>query len=68
MRPISRRRFGGFCHLDQEQQTPLELEDGVVEAIALGCGGDVRKSINAVEMCVLSAPVQDGGAALAWTQ
>ena len=32
----------------------------MVEAIALGCGGDVRKSINAVEMCVLSAPVQDG--------
>ena len=49
-----------FAILEQEQQTPLELEDGVVEAIALGCGGDVRKSINAVEMCVLSAPVQDG--------
>ena len=49
-----------FSILEREQQTPLDLEDGVVEAIALGCGGDVRKSINAVEMCVLSAPVQDG--------
>ena len=31
------------------------LEDGVVEHIARGCGGDVRKSINTVELCVLSA-------------
>ena len=33
----------------------LTLEDGVVEHIARGCGGDVRKSINTVELCVLSA-------------
>ena len=31
------------------------LEEGVVEHIARGCGGDVRKSINTVELCVLSA-------------
>lgn len=33
----------------------LRLENGVVEHIARGCGGDVRKSINTVELCVLSA-------------
>ena len=33
----------------------LRLEPGVVEHIARGCGGDVRKSINTVELCVLSA-------------
>lgn len=38
----------------------IDLEDGVIEAISLGCGGDVRKSINAVEMCCLSAIDKDG--------
>ena len=33
----------------------LRLEPGVCEHIAYGCGGDVRKSINTVELCVLSA-------------
>ena len=49
-----------FVKADNRPENAVDLEDGVVEAIALGCGGDVRKSINAVEMCVLSAPVQDG--------
>ncbi len=33
----------------------LKLESGVTDHIAHGCGGDVRKSINTVELCVLSA-------------
>lgn len=33
----------------------LRLESGVCEYIARGCGGDVRKSINTVELCTLSA-------------
>lgn len=33
----------------------LRLESGVCEHIARGCGGDVRKSINTVELCTLSA-------------
>lgn len=33
----------------------LRLENGVCEHIARGCGGDVRKSINTVELCTLSA-------------
>lgn len=33
----------------------LRLENGVVDHIAKGCGGDVRKSINTVELCILSA-------------
>lgn len=32
------------------------LEKDVCERIAYGCGGDVRKSINTVELCMLSAP------------
>ena len=38
----------------------LRLESGVIEHIARGCGGDVRKSINTVELCVLSADSSDG--------
>lgn len=38
----------------------LRLENGVIEHIARGCGGDVRKSINTVELCVLSADSNDG--------
>lgn len=33
----------------------LRLESGVLEHIARGCGGDVRKSINTVELCLLAA-------------
>ena len=33
----------------------LRLENGVLEHIARGCAGDVRKSINTVELCILSA-------------
>ncbi len=38
----------------------LKLEAGVIDHIARGCGGDVRKSINTVELCVLSADNSDG--------
>ena len=33
----------------------LALEEGVTDYIAQGCGGDVRKAMNAVELCLLSA-------------
>jgi putative ATPase len=38
----------------------LDIEDGVVDHIASGCGGDVRKTVNCAELCVLSS---DKGAA-----
>ena len=31
-------------------ETPLALEDGVLDHIASACGGDVRKAVNAVEL------------------
>ncbi len=34
----------------------ITLADGVVDAIATGCGGDVRKALNAVELLVDSVP------------
>ena len=39
----------------EELGRKLQIENGVVEHIASGCGGDVRKSMNTVELCCLSA-------------
>lgn len=44
----------------QEQGFSLTVEDHVLHSIALSCGGDVRKSINTLEVAFLSAPVTDG--------
>ena len=44
-----------FKIASEELGLKLCLEDGVVDHIARGCGGDVRKSINTVELCVLSS-------------
>ena len=51
----------GFDFLREEQMTEITVEDGVSEKIAYSCGGDVRKAINTVELCVLAAePDKDG--------
>lgn len=44
-----------FQIMADELGLKLRLENGVLEYIAKGCGGDVRKSINTVELCILSA-------------
>ncbi len=51
----------GFQFLESEQDTPLMVEEGVAAHIALSCGGDVRKALNAVELCVLASPPDDEG-------
>lgn len=46
--------------LSEESEEKIELENGVAEHIAYGCGGDVRKAVNAVELSVLSTYAADG--------
>ncbi len=41
--------------LEEEQGITVEISDSCVRKIALGCGGDVRKAMNAVELSVLAA-------------
>lgn len=41
----------GFGLIDEK----LAVSDKTVEIIATGCGGDVRKALNAVELCALCA-------------
>lgn len=58
IQPAIRRAFDLMA---EDMNTTVTLEDGVVEHIARGCGGDVRKSINTVELCVLSADNDEKG-------
>lgn len=44
-----------FQFTAQEFGRKLQLENGVVEHISYGCGGDVRKAMNTVELCCISA-------------
>ena len=44
-----------FRLMSEEMNTEFVLEDGVVRHIAYGCGGDVRKAANTVELCCLSS-------------
>lgn len=47
--------------MSNEQKRNIEFDDSAIDVIAQGCGGDVRKSLNAVELCVLSGEVADDG-------
>ncbi|MBR5390630.1 MAG: replication-associated recombination protein A [Clostridia bacterium] len=44
----------------RERHFKIELEEGVVDHIAVACGGDVRKAINAVELLCAASSVEDG--------
>ena len=59
IRPAIKRAFDLMA---EDIGVSVALDEGVIEHIARGCGGDVRKSINTVELCVLSADTgADGG-------
>lgn len=44
-----------FHLLSEENGTAIRLEDGVAEYVAMACGGDVRKAMNAAELCTIAA-------------
>ncbi len=46
--------------LSQEQKVEISASDDVVRHIASSSGGDVRKALNAVDLCVLSATEEEG--------
>ncbi len=52
----------GFAFLATEQGVSIETDEAVIAHIAQNCGGDVRKALNAVELCVLSTPPAADGA------
>lgn len=51
----------GFAFLREESGSAITVEEGVCEHIARSCGGDVRKSLNAVELCVMAGETMPDG-------
>ena len=60
---IERAVQRAFIYLEEERGERIVPEEGVIPYIAQACGGDVRKSINAVELCVLASPMPAPGEA-----
>ena len=58
---VSRAVSRGFAFLEQEKDTPIAVDEGVSAYIAGACGGDVRKALNAVELCVLAGERDENG-------
>lgn len=52
----------GFRRMEERLEREIEVEKGVVEHIAAACGGDVRKSLNTVELLSNGAATQKGKA------
>ncbi|MEE1125991.1 MAG: replication-associated recombination protein A [Acutalibacteraceae bacterium] len=50
----------GFNIMADELKEEILVDDETVEYISYACGGDVRKSINAVELCTLSTLPDEG--------
>ncbi len=46
-----------FSLLSENYDLPVRISDELVTKIAYSCGGDVRKSMNAAELCYYASPV-----------
>lgn len=58
---IARAVERAFRFLEKEKSLSINVEPEVISHISTSCGGDVRKAINATELCVLaSKPDADG--------
>lgn len=50
-----------FLFLKEDSKEDFVIEEGLPQYISQASGGDVRKALNSVELCVLSAPFDDEG-------
>ncbi len=50
----------GFRLLSEESGSEIIVTDEICRNIAYGCGGDVRKAMNTVELCALCGEIIDG--------
>ena len=49
-----------FAFLEKDSGVTIEAEEAAVRRISYSCGGDVRKAMNAAELCVLSTLPENG--------
>ena len=57
---VRRAAERAFRLLSEEQHRRIEVEPAALDAISSACGGDVRKAMNAVELCALSGVETQG--------
>ena len=50
-----------FSIIEKERGEKISVSDEVISLIAQSCGGDVRKSVNAAELCALAAQRDENG-------
>ena len=50
----------GFRLISEKSGNKITVTDDICRSIAYGCGGDVRKAMNTVELCVLCGEISDG--------
>lgn len=50
-----------FDYMSNKSEKKISVNDEVIKYISTACGGDVRKAINAVELCVLSTKADKDG-------
>lgn len=50
-----------FSVMEKERGEDISVSDEVIRHISVSCGGDVRKAINAAELCVLAAGRDESG-------
>lgn len=50
----------GFELIAEDEQIKINADDDAVKYISTACGGDVRKALNAVELCTIATMPTDG--------
>lgn len=50
-----------IAYMEKKRGISVQYENGVIEQIALACGGDVRKAINAIEALFLAHNLEEKG-------
>lgn len=57
---IEKAILRGFDCLRKQYAQDVIVSETIISQMAFSCGGDVRKAINSVELCYLSADIADG--------
>ncbi|MGN1050760.1 MAG: replication-associated recombination protein A [Acutalibacteraceae bacterium] len=56
---IEKALIRGLHILSKEENIEVKASEKVISYIASSCGGDVRKALNAIELCFISAKTED---------
>lgn len=57
---VEKAVWRGFELIADDEQIKINADDDAVKYISTACGGDVRKALNAVELCTIATMPTDG--------